>query len=136
MSCHGWWWRAGVSCHWRAGVSCRGGWGGGPVCLVMCCFMSAPTPGRGHHIFTPPPAPPPGLNQLTGELMAVKVQELVGKHGSSQMNTQMTELKQVGGRGRGRGRGEGAGQSAHQGLQRVQGWVQGLQGAQGWVQGA
>lgn len=37
-----------------------------------------------------------GLNQLTGELMAVKTLELVGRSGSAEAKAQLAELVQVG----------------------------------------
>jgi hypothetical protein len=37
-----------------------------------------------------------GLNQETGELMAVKTLPLVGRRGSKELDTQLQELKQVG----------------------------------------
>lgn len=36
-----------------------------------------------------------GLNQMTGELMAVKSLQLVGRKGSAESQAQLRELKQV-----------------------------------------
>lgn len=58
-----------------------------------------------HHHLPPPTHPPPGegaygkvyagLNQVTGELMAVKTLQLLGRGGCSESQAQLQELKQV-----------------------------------------